>query len=108
MICGNLEPTMKIGAPGIVPIENAAPCGGNGVVEKPIWAEVNASLNASPASPLSGRLNQKDKAFANFSAPDAICQWAAENILMNWAARNSASGSPSVYLRFTAPGWAAR
>ena len=105
---GAFEPIINIGAPAIAvtPKLTLIPVDGRGAVEKGIPAEENADRNACASGPSwSGRLIPKTIAFAGLKDPDPIAHWALARICEIWIARNRASGSPSVYRRFTDPGF---
>lgn len=104
---GFLEPTIKIGAPSIVEMEKLTPERGIASVPNERFAAENACRSDWMSSPTaSGMSIPNTRAPDGFTAPDATCQWALARICDSWIARNSASGSLSVYRRFTEPGFA--
>jgi hypothetical protein len=105
---GALEPTINIGAPGIVEMLNPLIMLDGGIwVENAIVAPVNASCNVLPSVlSASGRRKPNISELPIFSAPGAICHLDLANICESWIATNKASGSPSVYRRLTDPGFA--
>jgi hypothetical protein len=106
---GLLEPIIRVGAPAIVVTENSVPPGGNESVENDTFAAENAPRNVWASRPAaSGKRIPNTIVLAGLVAPGATCQWAFFRICEIWIARNSASGSPSMYRRFTDPGWAAK
>ena len=104
---GVFEPIIRVGAPAIVEIEKPTPPEGSAFIENDIFAAENAVRNVRASTPLtSGRQIPKMIALEGLRAPGAICHLAFFRISESWIARNSASGSPSVYRKFTAPGLA--
>ncbi len=105
MCTGILEPTIRIGAPGIVETEKLTPLWGSGPVENDSFAATNAERRVWASAPAeSGNAIPNWMALANFSAPGATCHFAFSKICEIWIAKNRASGSPSVYRRLTLPG----
>jgi hypothetical protein len=105
---GGREPTISIGAPGMVETPNDVdmPVFGNGSGENENCAVVKASRNVWASVPVaSGSIIPNTIALPSFREPGATCHLAFASTLENWIARYNASGSPSVYRRFTEPGF---
>src|SRR6266702_1524425 len=106
---GILEPTIRVGAPCIVEIEKLTPFGGNSFVENCIFAFENASRKVLASGlELSGILIPNTMALDGLTAPGAVCQLDFARSCEICIARNKASGSPSIYRRFTEPGLEAK
>ena len=108
--CGGLEPTIKVGAPGIVAplkVKMDAPVLGRGCVENGICAAENALRKTSISGfDGSGIVIPNTIVLERLSAPGATCHLASTNICESCIAKTSASGSPPVYRRLTRPGFA--
>jgi hypothetical protein len=106
---GGRDPITIIGAPGIgEPPKPVVGCR-IGTVENGTWDAKKACRNVWPSwLLLSGRVIPNIIELAGFSELGSICQWAFPNICEIWIARNNASGSPSIYCKFTDLGAAAK
>jgi len=100
---GRREPTIRIGAPVIVVTLNHVPESGSGSDENAKFAEVSACLRRCPFPVLSGINNPNRIVLLGFQAPEATCHPAAASTCDSCTANASASGSPSIYRRLTAP-----
>jgi hypothetical protein len=102
---GRLEPIINMGALSIVETEKPTPPDGNGFVENGIPAVENAFRKVWASTPsASGSEIPNTMEFAGLRAPGAIAHWVRPKIRWIWKAKNRASGSPSIYRRFTEPG----
>jgi len=104
---GSREPIIRNGAPAIIDTLKLGPSCGNGMIETPIFAAVNASRNVCMSAPASGgRTIPNNILLAGLNDPGATFHPALWRICEICIAKKSASGSPSVHRRFTAPGLA--